>query len=86
MALSGAYTMKLGKIHFGGAIRFITKSIFGFQSTGAPIDIGGQMAFPVITGLRAGMVIKNLGFASALEDKPEGMPLMYQVGVSYVYK
>ena len=83
LAVSGAYAMKLGKIDLGGAIRFITKSIFGYQSTGAAVDVGGQME--VIPHLTAGMVAKNLGWASAVGDKPDGMPMMYQVGASYKY-
>ena len=85
LAVSGAYAMRLGKIELGGAIRFITKSIFGYSSTGAAVDIGGQME--VIPHLTAGMVAKNLGWASAVskETKPAGMPMMYQVGASYKY-
>jgi len=86
LAISGAYGMRIGKIQAGGAIRFITKSIFGERSTGAVMDIGGQMEMPGITGLKAGMVAKNLGFASAVGDKPENMPMMYQVGISYKYE
>ena len=85
LAISGAYSMKLGLVQVGGAIRFITKSVFGENSTGVVIDLGGQMSIPSVNGLRAGMVVKNLGFASAIGDKPENMPLMYQVGVSYKY-
>lgn len=85
LAISGAYGKKIGNIEAGGAIRFITKSIFGERSTGAVVDFGWQMPIHE-TGLKAGMVIKNLGFASAIGNKPEGMPLMYQVGMSYFYK
>jgi len=84
LAVSGAYGMKLGKIELGGAVRFITKSIFGYQSTGAAVDIGGQMGF-LNKQLQVGMVAKNLGFATAVGDKPDGMPMMYQIGASYKY-
>ena len=83
LALSGTYAMKLGKIHLGGAIRFITKSIFGYQSTGATMDIGGQMNIPGVNGLTVGMVAKNLGIAFGAVSDP--MPMTYQVGANYKY-
>ena len=84
LSVSGAYGMRLGKIEVGGALRFITKSVFGYQSTGAAVDIGGKMKF-LDNRLSAGMVAKNLGWASAVGDKPDGLPMMYQAGVSYRY-
>jgi len=83
LALSGGYAMKLGKIHLGGAIRFITKSIFGYQSTGATVDIGGQMGIPGVNGLTVGMVAKNLGIAFG--DISDLMPMTYQIGANYKY-
>lgn len=86
LALSGAYGLKLGSISFGGALRYIRKKIFNYSIDGAVVDIGGMIDIPQVDNLKAGMVVRNLGWASKAIEKPDGMPVMYQFGTSYTYK
>ena len=84
-AVSGAYGLKLGIFSVGGALRYIHKKILNQTSSGGIIDVGGQLEIPKVENLKAGMVVKNLGWASKTIEKPDNMPIMYQVGGSYNY-
>ena len=85
LVLSGAYGLKLGMISIGGALRYTRKKIFNYSIDGAVVDIGGMVEVPSVDNLKAGMVIKNLGWASKAIAKPDGLPIMYQAGLSYNY-
>ncbi len=84
LAVSAGYGLMIGKMDIGAALRFIQKSIFGESTSGVVADLGFQMN--VFNNVRLGMVAKNLGVSSKIGDKPEDMPLMYQVALSYSYK
>jgi len=83
ICVSAGYGIKIKRISAGGVLRYIYRNILGEVSNGGVLDVGGMM--DVIRGGRVGMVVKNLGFASAVGEKPDGMPIMWNIGFKYEY-
>lgn len=80
LAMSAAYALKLGPVSTGVALRYISQKLMGFSSSGVVLDVGSQIEILPVKGLKAGVVVKNVGFSEAYNIA--SMPLVVQLGTS----
>ncbi len=75
---------QLANFSMGASLKFVSSSIAGFTANALMLDLGGVFIHPT-SDLRAGLVIRNLGFL--LNDYEDGvnseMPFDVRAGVTF---